>query len=319
MDQLLGQAVASREPLAGHDGRSGAAIDRAVLADGRRLIVKTSDPAADLVMAVSGDDDGRELRLWESGTFARLPDGVGNAVVDGWRDAGGKIVLVMRDLGPSVLGWHDRLSARDCRSIIDAMVAVHRTFEGAEIPGLCALEKYLTGLSPAVIRPYRGGPSPLPALLLEGWSRFAELAPAEVWDWVQAVFDDPVPLASEFRRKSVTLVHGDLWPVNVALESDQVTFLDWGFAVAASGPVELGAFLSGIAGVAEPTRDDLVAMYQQASGYAPEQVERGLSAGLLQYGWNVALGATDDDPGHRARLLAELDWWIAKLRATHLT
>lgn len=319
MSRLLGQQVSSREIFEGHDGRSGAIIERAVLANGQRVIVKTADPAADLVMAVSGDEQGRELTLWRSGVFGRLPSGIANPVLDGWRDPDGRIVLVMRDLGPSVLGWHDRLSRADCARVVGTMTAIHRTFEGAELPGLCSLDRYLVGLSPAVIAEHRDKPSPLPALIIEGWDRFADLVPAEIWAWVQSVFADPAEFAGQLVKGGTTLVHGDLWPANIALESNQVALLDWGFAVAAPGPVELGAFVSGIAGIVDVSLDELVEMYRAAWVCPAELVDSGVVTGLLQYGWNVALGATSDDPQERGRLRAELEWWIAKVRATQVT
>ena len=54
---ILDDAV-RREPLAGHDGKSGAALERVVLADGRRVVVKRLDPATDLMMSLTHDPVG---------------------------------------------------------------------------------------------------------------------------------------------------------------------------------------------------------------------------------------------------------------------
>jgi hypothetical protein len=91
-----------RVPLGNHAGKSGAALERVLLADGRRLVVKRLSPATDLLMALSGDSTGREYDVWASGLLDRLPAGVGHAVLDGWREADGA-VLVMRDLGDTVI------------------------------------------------------------------------------------------------------------------------------------------------------------------------------------------------------------------------
>ena len=53
----------------GEDGRSGAALQRVSLADGRRVVVKHYDPGADLVMQMIGDDHGREVEIFLSGVL----------------------------------------------------------------------------------------------------------------------------------------------------------------------------------------------------------------------------------------------------------
>ena len=106
---ILDRAV-GREPLEGHDGRSGAVLERVVLDDGTKLVVKTAAPGADLPGAATGDP-GRELWLWSSGILGQLPAGAGHAIVDGWQADDGTIVTVMRDLGDAVIGWRGRSPA----------------------------------------------------------------------------------------------------------------------------------------------------------------------------------------------------------------
>ena len=78
---ILDRAI-RREPLDSHDGRSGAVLERVVLDDGTKLVVKTAAPGADLPGAAT-TDPGRELWLWSSGILGQLPAGVGHAIVDG--------------------------------------------------------------------------------------------------------------------------------------------------------------------------------------------------------------------------------------------
>ena len=112
--------VVERVPLVDHEGKSGAFLERVTLPDGRRLVVKRFLPKTDLLMAALGDVVGREYILWSRGILGRLPPEVGHAVVDGWVD-GDETVIVMRDLGDSVLTWADRLTREqmqvgdDCR------------------------------------------------------------------------------------------------------------------------------------------------------------------------------------------------------------
>jgi hypothetical protein len=96
MSALLDQ-LAQRSPLQDHDGKSGALLEQARLADGTRVVIKWLDRSADLVMQATGDEAGREYLLWRDGVFDRLPAGVGHAILDAAPAPGGA-VLVMRGM-----------------------------------------------------------------------------------------------------------------------------------------------------------------------------------------------------------------------------
>ena len=72
----------------------------------------------------------QEYVLWQSGGLDRLPEGVGHAVLDGWTEGDDTTVIVMRDLGDTVLTWDDRLDARRCRWVLDRVAALHRAYLG---------------------------------------------------------------------------------------------------------------------------------------------------------------------------------------------
>ena len=59
--------VVERAVMIDHEGKSGALLERVMLADGRRLIVKRFSPATDLLMAALGEVVGREYILWSRG------------------------------------------------------------------------------------------------------------------------------------------------------------------------------------------------------------------------------------------------------------
>ena len=61
--------VVERRELDGHDGRSGASLERVVLDDGSRLVVKRTSPAVDLVMRITGRRVSREYLLWRAGVL----------------------------------------------------------------------------------------------------------------------------------------------------------------------------------------------------------------------------------------------------------
>ena len=311
MTRALLEHVVERVSLDGHDGRSGARIERLRLADGTALILKTATLADDITQRLSGGIP-REQRLWESGALDRLRGPVGHAILDIW-DEDDATVTLMRDLGDAVPGWNRRLSRLECTRILEAMAALHITFVDDVPADACPLETRLGALSPRVMSEV-GGDHPLAAVILHGWERFAELTPPDLLHAVQALHDDPVPLATAMRAHGTTLVHADLWLVNLALEPEQVTLLDW--AIASEGPpmLDLAIFLTGSAAHVEPTRDALIAEFRRLSPMTDDRaVDLGLLHGLLEMGWNKALDAIEnEDPAVRARERADLEWWQSR-------
>ena len=174
----------------------------------------------------------------------------------------------------------------------------------------------LTVLSPA-LSTLSGGENPLPGLVLRGWELFAEIAPSDVADAVFAVFERPEPLASALCRGGTTLLHGDLWLVNVALTPAEVVLLDWGIATAGPPAVELASFLAGNASMVQATREQVIDDFRRLEGdlHDEDVLRLAMLGGLVELGWNKALDiATTPDPALRARERADLDWWVAQAR-----
>lgn len=313
---LLATTV-ERTLLGGHDGRSGARLERVRLADGTRLVVKRSNAGADLTMPLSGDSEGRELRLWETGVLDRLPAGVGHVLVGGWRD-GDDVVVVMRDLGDAVIGWDTVIRRDECRRIFAAAASMHRAFAGQRIDGLCPLATRLSLFDPAGLRSLPAQDHPIARCALRGWERFAELVPTDVADAVNALHRDPGPLAAALVARGTTLVHGDLWLVNAAFEPGRVVLLDWGVATEAPGAFDFATFLMGASAV-KVDRDDLLDEVRavQGDGHDETALRLALLAAVVDLGWNKALDAADhDDAAIRAREAAELSWWVSQARRT---
>ncbi len=311
--EWLATAV-ERTVLAGHDGRSGAALERVRLADGSHLVVKRMFSSADLTMRFSGDDVGRELVLWETGVLERLPSGIGHAVVGGWRD-GDEVVVVMRDLGDAVITWDRPIGRAECRRLFAAAASLHAAFAGERVDGLCPLERRLSLFAPRTLRTVPHGEHPLVDAALAGWERFAELVPTDVADAVAAIHDDAGALAALLSARGTTLVHGDLWLVNAAFEADEVVLLDWGLATEAPGAVEFATFLMGASGVAV-SRDDLLDDIRLTAGDGHDEtaLRLALLGSVADLGWNKALDATGDDDVVRERETAELGWWVDQAR-----
>ena len=311
---LLDTAV-DRTVLDGHDGRSGASLERVRLADGSCLVVKRTCAPADLAMRLSGDDQGRELALWESGVLDRLPSAVTHAVVGGWRD-GDEVVVVMRDLGEAVITWDRPVGRAECRRLFAAVASLHETFAGRRVDGLCPLEQRLSLFAPRTLRTVPAEAHPLIDAALTGWERFAEIVPADVADAVAAIHDDAGPLAAALTARGTTLVHGDFWLVNAAFEGNGVVLIDWGLATEAPGAFDFSTFLMGASGVAAG-RDDLLDDIRAAAGDRHDEtaLHLALLASLADLGWNKALDISGDDDAVRARETAELAWWVGQARS----
>jgi hypothetical protein len=313
---LLRGAV-ERTVLAGHEGKSGAGLERVRLVDGRVLVVKRVSPADDLTLRLTGGTVGREHLLRVSGAFDRLPPGVGHALVDSWVEEG-VTVLVMRDLGDRVLTWDDRLDAATTGWVIERVARLHRAFLGSPPPDLAPLDLVLMLFAPARIAEDAEAGSELMRLARRGWEIFADTVPADVADPVAGLLADATPLAEALAAGPVTLAHGDLATVNMAVDGDDLLLLDWAMPTAAPGALDLARFLAGCASVVEPTREQVIAAYADAAGpaYDDRSLHLALLAALVWLGWNKALDAAEHpDPAIRTRERADLDWWVGRARA----
>ncbi len=307
---LLDRAV-ERVPVDGHAGHSGALLERIRLADGQQLIAKRLDPVTDLTMRASGDFTGREFVLWRDGILDRLPPGVGHAVIAAWPEPRGAMLL-LRDVTAALAP--QRVSRDTFRRILVATSSMHRFFAGETVAGTCPLDQRLGMFAPHRMGRHAGDHG-LGPLVQRGWELFAEVAPGPVVDAVFAVHADPAPLADELAAGGTTLLHGDLWLDNLALERDQVTLLDWALATNGPGVLDFVWFLTGNASRVDASRDDLVDDLRQT--YRDEDTLRlALLAGLAELGWNKALDCVEHpDPATRAAELDDLAWWVTQARA----
>jgi len=136
---------------------------------------------------------------------------------------------------------------------------------------------------------------------------------AEISDAVQAAHRDPAGLARAFASAPTTLLHADLWPVNLAIDAAGVTFLDWAIATARPAALECTIVLSGAADHAEASREQIIATFRRASGdLTDDRTTRiALFASLCDLRWNNALDAAGNpDPAQRGGGAADLAWWV---------
>ncbi|MGH9138761.1 MAG: phosphotransferase [Acidimicrobiales bacterium] len=308
--------VAARRPLFDHDGRSGALLERGVLDDGTPVFVKTCAVESDVGQLLTGDAR-RELRLWRDGVFDALPGGVASAVI-GIDDLGDRLVTVTRDLGTAVLSWDSILDGDDVRTIFRGITSMHRAFAGTPPPALCPLETRITVFAPARCNVIAAANPELASAVLRGHELFADLVPADVADTVHRSYDNPAPLAAALTTDTpTTLIHGDFFLVNVAVEDGRVVPLDWGLATAGPAALDLITFCVGAMSNVTLDREHLLA---EARAACRDLVDDQAFAAcqlwaLMELGWNKALDAVDHPDRHkRAAERADLDFWVGRAR-----
>jgi hypothetical protein len=324
VDPAVLDTALDRAPV-NDDGRSGATLERVLLADGSRVVVKRFDPSVDLIMRFSGDTSGREVALLQRGTLDRLPETVLHAALDAWYDDQGHGVLVMRDLGDAVLGWESVVTRAQALTMFRAVADLHAAFLGAAPDGLTPLEVVLALFEPPRLRAHAG--QALVDVALRGWEYWPEVATGEVADRVLALALDTAPLAAACRRLPTTLLHGDLATVNMAFEADRpgcLTLIDWGLAAAGPAEIDIGRLLAGCGHLFGPhgqtesreivgRLDALVALHREAAGaaYDDAALRLGLLTGLTWLGWNKALDIVEHpDAAVRDRERVALAWWL---------
>jgi len=312
MDPALLDTAVERAPV-NDDGRSGATLERVLLADGTRVVVKRFDPSVDLVMQLSGDTRGREVDLFQSGLLDRLPPNVQHSIIAGWYDDG-LGVLVMRDLGDGVLTWHDTVSAAQARTMFEGIAALHDAFRGAPPDGLMDLGDILGLFEPRRLQPYAG--ATLVDYALRGWEYWPEVAPGEVGERVLALALDTTPLVEACAQFPATLLHGDLATVNMAFEPDRpgsLTLIDWGLAAAGPAELDVGRLIAGCAQLFDVGYAEILELHRITAGpsYDEKALRLGLLEGLVWLGWNKSLDIVEHpDPDVRERERAALPWWL---------
>jgi len=319
MTTILDEAV-ERTPIGGHDGRSGASVERVRLGDGRRLVVKRMHPDFDITMRLTGDTVGREFLLWRDGVLDQLPSGIGHAVIDGWREETGETVLVMRDLGAGIRSWSDLVSWSENDRLMAALVSMHEALRDCRSAALCPLVDRVALLSPVTMRAVTDATeNPLPMLIVRGWERFPDLVPRDVANAVRAVHEVPAAFAARFGAQPCTVVHADAAHVNIGFEERQITLLDWQLATWGPPALELVPYLTASASVVDVSREEILASYKVAAGagYDDDAVHLALFLGLVELGWSMALDITEnEDRLVRERERADLDWWVTEARRT---
>jgi hypothetical protein len=310
--RALGE-IDRREPLT-HAGQSGTGLERLVMADGRRLVVKRV--TGEDWVSRSTHDGGREVGLWEQGVLARMPPEIDSAVLDAGRD-GRTGWLLMRDVSGELLSPARRLSREESARILTAAAALHRRFAGESISGLCSLEDRITLTAPATVAGEASEVDYLPKMLVVGWEVFNDAVPDDVAAAVLAAMERPQPLATLLGGCAATLLHNDLRGANLGLVPGRTVVIDWGLA--GSGPPELDfawyLFVNGWR--IEATREQLIDDFKRAEGdlHDPRALELSWIAQICWHGPLLAHELVEASEDKRERARAELAWWVERVRA----
>ena len=307
----LGEIV-RREPLT-HAGQSGTSLERIVLADGRRVIVKRL--SRDDWVARATHDSGREVSLWTEGVLARMPPEIDHAVLRAGRQPTGAWIL-MRDVSQELLPPDRRLTREESRNLLGAFATMHRLFMGERIEDTCSLEDRITLTAPATVAREIKTVDYLPKMLTVGWEVFAETVPEDVATAVFGATENPAPLARELARCAPTLIHNDLRGANLGLLPQGAVVLDWGMA--GTGPCELDfawyLFVNGWR--IDATREQLIDDFRQVARdlHDPDALKLTWLAQLCWHGPLLAHELVEASDQKRQRARDELDWWVARVR-----
>jgi hypothetical protein len=292
----------------------------AVELDGERCVVKFVHPDFDFTMRVSDDRGCRALQVWQHGLMDLAPERIDHATlgVARWgRDDLGCAVL-MRDVSASLVPpGDDPIPEADHHAFLDDLAAWSIAAWGFEDRyGLLEHHKRWAFFSAGAVESERalGFPEAVPRIAAEGWARFAERAPRDVFAVIDELWHDPRPLSDAVRTTPQTLTHGDWKLSNLGRGADGRTILlDWMYP--GQGPVchellwytALNRARLPVGHTKESTIADfraaLVRQGLEVDSWWDRQLGLCLVGTLVQFGWEKALG---DD--------SELTWWVDAAR-----
>ncbi len=319
LDELYHGSV-KREPFFVSDSKSGSSFEQLTMADGTVRIVKHVHVDDDWTMRMNGDVGCHPAQVWRDGLMDILPERVDHgvlAVADRLGRNGWGAAILMRDLRDEMVPpGDDVLSLEQHHALIDDMAAFSarlwgwRDVHGRYVPLVSRLSWFNHALLEA--EEERGWPDAVPKIALDGWGRFAERAPQDVFDVIDALRRDPWPLLDALAETPSTFLHGDWKLGNLGTARDGRTVLiDWTYPGEGPCCTELAWYLAVNRARIPTSKEATVERFAsslRANGvdtddWFDRQMALCLLAGLALFGWEKALG--DDD---------ELAWWCDRGR-----
>jgi hypothetical protein len=263
-------------------------------------------------MRQTGDVGCIPVRVWESGVFDLLPDGIDHATVGAAREGGHGAVL-LRDVGEWLVPTGDaRISAEQHLRFLDHLAALHAaTWGWRDTVGLLPAANRYSFFGPDALacEAALGFPQPVPRIATEGWQRLDDAAP-ELAGALRPLRVAPWALFDALADTPTALLHGDTKFGNLGFGPEGRTILiDW--SQTGEGPplaeIVHSLALNRARIPSELARDATVDAYRAAlerhgvdtAPWFERQLALCLVGVMLQLGWEKAF----DDTG------LELAWW----------
>jgi hypothetical protein len=203
---------------------------------------------------------------------------------------------------------------------LDHMAAMHAAFWGAgeEVEVIPAMHRYLElSLWIAEAEAAIGSTQLVPRLIGQGWGLLADVAPRAA-AVVLPLSLDPGPLVEALDWTPQTFVHGNWKLDNLGTDpSGRTVLLDWELPGRGAALSDLAWYLAINCRRLPQTKEDAIDAYRAAlerrdvdtAAWWDTQLALCLLGGLVQFGWEKALGGYDD----------ELAWWEARaIEGAHL-
>ncbi len=201
------------------------------------------------------------------------------------------------------------------RQLLDHLAALGAAFWGVTegLPPLVPLEVRWGFFSPGCLAAEEalGWPDPVPPLARKGWARFAERAPGDVVEIVDAIRRDVDPLVVAARRTPQTFLHGDWKLGNLGASDGRTVLIDWTYP--GIGPIacDLAWYLALNQARLPESKEAAVDAFRAAlevhgvrtRPWWDAQLSLCLLGAVVQLGWEKALGHDD-----------ELGWWCDRVR-----
>jgi hypothetical protein len=305
-------------------GASGATLERAVLRDGRRVVLKHLPREGDWLTRLSQGAERSRL-LWDSGLLDRVGQHIDHAVLAMLRN-GDHDIVVMDDVGDDLLPLGAALPAETIQRVLSGLARLHHAWEGQAPAGLCSPADRHRLAGPGFHRRDVGPhPCPFRDFVYTGWERFADLVADDVGKAVFAVLDDPVPLGRQLDAVDrPTLLHGDPKAGNLGLRGDRVVLIDWS-ELTGTGPAEMdlawfvctSTFALPRTGpwLVDALPDEVFTAYEVQAGRPldPRALDLACIGALAQHGC-VYAGFADATSKKGARAAQLLEWWVSRVR-----
>ena len=296
------------------DARSGAVFERVVVGSDR-YFVKRFGFASDWIMRASGDRVCRQYLVWQAGMMDQAPDCIDHAVVAmGVAGVGEDAVLtiVMREVGGLLVPPGEAMvPAGQHAGFIAHMAALSSAFwDWDDQIGLTTMAQRIRFFAPEVIAAEFGAaevPGPV-AAAAAGWAALPGRSPL-LWQLARLVHHRPAGITGPLSRTPRTFVPGDWKLGNLGTHPDGRTILlDWAFPGAGPACWDLCWYLAlNRARLPEP-KEAVISRFRASlehhgidtSDWWEQQLDLCLIAIMATFGWEKALGGTD-----------ELSWWEA--------